>query len=209
MTELNRFKITIDSLPIENQHSKNHYVKECLETLIDELLNDTEDYAEKITMCYFEILEEIGWNLNDTKVILDTWYKLGSIVGIKDIEEKLNTFQSSVPKKIKIEQLENLKKDKIINNEIPSTPLFYDEMRRIVDESIDNVIRQLNQSNKIDEMLYVFDKDMDKFLNISTEDYSFGDSEDRETIGGLYMQIMDIIGMKYSRGLLSYKLGLI
>ena len=207
MTQLISLKAMVANMPIKDDFS-NDYVKECLETLIDELINDEENYAEKITLCYFEVLEERGWNLNDSAIILDFWYKLGNIAGIKDIENKLNTYKSDIPTEVKIKKLEDLKKNKVINDEMPHTPLFYDEMRRLMDESIDNVIQHLKYSNKIDEMLYVFERDIDKFLNISTEDFWFGDSEDRETIGGLYMVIKDIIGMKYSRGLLRKKLNL-
>ena len=207
MTQLTSLKATIPNMPIEDDFS-NNYVKECLETLIDELINDKENYAEKITLCYFEVLEERGWNLNDSAIILDFWYKLGNSVGIEDIEDKLNTFNSDIPKELKIKKLEDLKKNKVINCEMPDTPLFYNEMRRSMDESIDNVIQQLNHSNKIDEMLYVFEKDIDKFLNLSTEDFCFGDTEDSETIGDFYMEIKDIIGMKYPRGLLRNKLDL-
>lgn len=207
MTELRSLKAIVLNMPIENIHA-NHYVKECLETLINELINDDENYAEQIILSYFEVLEETGWYLNDSEKILAIWYKLGHIVGIKDIEEKLNTLKSNITNDLKIKHLEDLQKNKEINNEMPNTPLFYNKMKQLMDKSIDNVVQQLNYSNKIDEMLHVFDKDIDKFLNLSTEDYYFTDSEDRETIGELYMQIKDIIGMKYSRGLLRNKLGL-
>ena len=207
MTELRSLKATVVNMSIENIHA-NHHVKECLETLIDELINDDENYAEQIILSYFEVLEETGWYLNDSEKILAIWYKLGHIIGIKDIEEKLNTLKSNITNDLKIKHLEDLKKNKEINNEMPNTPLFYSKMKQLMDESIDNVIKQLISSNKIDEMLYVFDQDIDKFLNLSTDDYYFGDTEDRETIGGFYMQIKDITGMKYSRGLLRNKLDL-
>ena len=99
-----------------------------------------------------------------------------------------------------------MKNNLTINNEMPSAPNFYQEMRRIMIESIKNVILQVKKNNTIDEMLLVFETALDQFEVLETDDYSFGDTVDRENIGDFFTQIRVILEFNYTRGLLRDRL---
>ena len=208
--ELKKLIIEIGDLKLKNDLS-NSFVKDILTTTITNLIQVLTDKIDGDNLEYiylkgYDELEEFGWDIEDTDTVLGYWIRLGNILKIDNPEIKLNYIDQSIPIDLKIENLIKLKSNKKINFEILSAPIFYNEMRRLMDESIDNVIRQLKINNKIDEMLKVFDNDVNKFINLKTDDFSFGDTEDRETIGEFYMEIMKILGMKYSRGLLRSKL---
>jgi hypothetical protein len=55
-----------------------------------------------------------------------------------------------------------LKANIVINNERFSAPNFYKEMRKLMAETIKNVITQLKNNNNIDEMLLVFEIALNK-----------------------------------------------
>lgn len=55
-----------------------------------------------------------------------------------------------------------MKANIVINNERFSAPNFYKEMRKLMAETIKNVITQLKNNNNIDEMLLVFEIALNK-----------------------------------------------
>jgi len=160
---------------------------------------------EKIILNNFWQAEELGWAIKDSESVLRYWRRLGSIFEFKDFEKKINYFSQELTIKEKIDKLKLLKANKRVCA-LPTAPTFYKEMEKLMNETIENVIAQLIQSEKIDKMLIVFDNDLERFEHLGTADYDFGDTEDRECIGEFYMDIMSILGFKYSRGVLNSRL---
>ena len=210
LSKLSFYKENLDKLKL-NDHYQNNSVIEYLGYAIKQISNliKEEKPIAKIELSLidnFGELEEIGWYLKDSSIILNTWYELGKIAGVENVEAKLNQFKNTSPQKDKLDKLVYLKGNLKINNEMPSAPNFYKEMRRLMAEAIEDVIAQLKNNNKIDEMLLVFEVALDKFEILKTDDYSFGDTVDREAVGGFFSDIREILEFNYTRGLLSDKL---
>jgi hypothetical protein len=210
LPKLNSYKEELSELKL-NHHYQNSSVTEYLGYAIKQISNlikegKSIDKIEIRLIENFEELEDIGWYLKDSLTILKAWYQLGKIAGVANIEEKLNQFKKINLKKDKINKLVYLKANIKINNEMSSAPNFYKEMRKLMAESVENVITQLKKNNNIDEMLLVFEIALNKFEILKTDDYSFGDTVDRETIGDFFTEIREILEFNYTRGLLSDKL---
>ncbi|UZS00235.1 hypothetical protein [Chondrinema litorale] len=161
---------------------------------------------EKIIIESFRRSEKWGWDIKDTDAILQKWEELGEIIKMDNVRVKLNTLSDAQSIEEKIDKLQLLKKTKKINHEIIEAKEFYSNMRDLMDNTIDDVILQLSKNQLIDEMLKVFVINIRKFGSLETDEMSFGDTEDIETVGDFFSDIMEIIGMKYSRGVLSEEL---
>ena len=207
--ELRNYKKSIEKVETKNK-SIESALKDYLLNAIKFSIKMKEDGVEerrieRMVFNNFISLEERGWKIKETEIILEYWIKLGKILEIDRFKKKLNYFDSTSNDEERIKKLRVLKYTKKIK-EMPSAPLFYRELRKLMDECVDNVIKQLEKSSRIDKMLEVFEKDLDKFYDIEADDYSFQDTEDRESIGEFYAEIMKILGIRYSRGLLTSKL---
>lgn len=208
--QLNLFKEQLSTLKL-NPHYHNNAVVEYLGYAIKQISNLIKDgkdldKVEARLLENFGELEDIGWYLKDSPIILNTWYQLGEIAGLTALDKKLNQFKTTSSIEDKINKLVYLKNNLTINNEMPSAPNFYREMRRIMAESIENIILQVKKNNTIDEMLLVFETALDRFEVLETDDYSFGDTVDRENIGDFFTQIRVILEFNYTRGLLRDRL---
>ena len=204
---MENFSKNIKELNIDD-HYKNMYVRPTLEEVVSKVIsmqnrNKSLSEIDHYFIKQFRSLEHIGWVITDSHEILKLWYKIGRSLGINKVEEKLNSFKPEPSKEQKIQQLQQLKSNKKINAEIPK---FYSDMRRSMDISIDNVIEQLKKSDRIDEVLEVFSNDMEMFLELQEGEFTFNDTEDRETIGEFYNSIIEILNFEYSRGLIIQKL---
>jgi hypothetical protein len=192
-------------------HYLNDYAKTALTETIDQIIELQKQSTNPIQIqSYFiknfQKSESIGWALENSDKILSLWFLIGNSLKINDVEQKLNHFRPTPSKEDKIQKLLALKKNKKINAEMPDYPIFYAEMKRKMDLAIDNVIAQLKISNKIDEMLFIFHRDIDTFLCLQEREFTFGDTEDRETIGDFYTIIREILNFESTRGVINEKL---
>jgi|GEM_PF-3236982 len=206
--DLKKFKQSLENWDLE--YTSKATVKEYLEFAVCNLIVQNTEYRhsafEKTYIDIFRRLEFWGWDVKDTQKVLQKWVELGDILRIENAYKKLDSLNIEPNLDQVIKTLEDLKLNKKINCEIVSAVQFYRKMRVLMDTSINNTIAQLRKSISINEMLLIFASDVDKFCALETDEMTFGDTEDRETVGEFFNTIMAIIGMPYSRGILRDKL---
>lgn len=210
LPKLTLFKETLHTLNLSD-HYQNDAVVEYLGYAIKQISSVIKEAGspakiETRLLENFGELEDVGWYLNDSALILNAWYQLGEIVGLTKLEAKLNQFRKTNQRGTKVNKLLYLKANLKINNEMLSAPKFYKEMRQLMAETIEQVLIQFKKNSNIDEMLTVFEVALNKFDRLETDDYSFGDTVDRETVGDFLTAIREILEFNSTRGLLRDKL---
>ena len=210
LPKLTLFKETLHTLNLSD-HYQNEAVVEYLGYAIKQISSVIKEAGSRAKietrlLENFGELEDVGWYLNDSTLILNAWYQLGEIVGLTKLEAELNQFRKTNQRGTKVNKLLYLKANLKINNEMPSAPKFYKEMRQLMAETIEQVLIQFKKNSNIDEMLTVFEVALNKFDRLETDDYSFGDTVDRETVGDFLTAIREILEFNSTRGLLRDKL---
>lgn len=212
ISNLKSYQGQIEILEFQNRLS-NSMVKKSLNNAIKFLIareeeGEPQEKLEKIWFNNFLSLEEFGWDFKDNEEVLSLWINLGEIIKVEKPDVKLNFIENADRIEYLIKELEQYKKAKKVFNEMPEHPIFYSTLKIIMNEIIDEIISILHNSSRIDVILNKFEEGLDRFeaLDYKTTDYTFGDTVDRETVGEYYEKIMEILGIRFSRGLLWMRL---
>jgi len=168
---------------------------------------------------HFKQLEEYGWILSETDKILHYWKSLGEIIGVENINAKLNEYKTTDSLEVLKSKLLKYKSEFAKKVGIPdSNPddrgfeEYYKQLKSIMEVAVDNVITQVGKNKKIDQMLLVFEKDINKILSNTSIDNEGGKIKfdtyagDIYYVGEFFEDIMKILEIDYSRGLLNDKL---
>lgn len=148
--------------------------------------------------------EKSGWNTEHQADIYNYYKQIGRIIGIEDPIAYLNTFDNSLDLKKAIEQIRELRKQEHFKRiALPQYPDFYAEMRKLMNQSLDNIINILETHPSIENVLNEYERSLIAFNNLKTATFSFGDTEDREAVGAIYNEVCDILHMDFTRGILS------
>lgn len=211
LKKLNSFleeTITSEFLEEKTNATLKKYIVETTEKIINGVNNElTKGELEKIWFSSFCRYEGFIWDLARSSQILSYWVRLGDLIKVENAEIKLNYYENYLNKEFIVKELEAYKKVKKVFNEMPSAPLFYKKMKEIMNEEIGEIITKLHQNNQVDFILDIFSKGLDRFDKLGeTTDFSFGDTEDCETVSEFYEKIMSILGIRSSRGLLYLRL---
>ena len=197
-------------LQVINQTDEKEWFEEkvsnSLQYIIDEI-NQNNDLEKTFIQAFQDIEDALTWDKDVHNEIFTAFEQIGNILEIPIL--CLNSLPTNKNIKDIIKQLDELKiDDKFVSwfdDHIQHYPNFYIGMNRILNNSIDQIKAQLKSDPKIDQILFIMENAFDEFWEWEADNFSYGDTVERDSVNYYYKEIMKIIGIQSSRGLLEAK----